>query len=91
MILPVGTRVMHLSGRAGTISYSYPKTARAGSRYYRVTFDEKVNSFEPDEVRVYGRDITPLDPKLHEKWEDGWKAAPFVDRSWAVIDTKENA
>jgi hypothetical protein len=50
---------------------------------YKVALDPpKANRFEPDEVRVYGRSLTPVDPKLQARWEAAWAKAPFVDRSW---------
>ena len=85
MRLPVGTRILHVSGRTGVITFSPTPKARAGSLYYRVALDEpKTNPFEPDEIRAYGRDITPLSPKLHERYEAEWAKAAFIDRSWTA-------
>jgi hypothetical protein len=77
MKLQPGTRVRHEGGRLGTVE-------RTLKGYYRVRFDEKANGFEPDLVRVYGRALTPVDPKLHAKYEAEWAKVPFVDRSWAT-------
>lgn len=85
MKLPVGTRIRHISGRTGVITRRADKTARAGSLYYRVALDgPKTNRFEPDEIRAYGRDITPVSPKLHARYEAEWAKAAFVDRAWAT-------
>lgn len=86
MKLAPGTRIRHVSGRTGRVTKRIDKQARGrGVLYYMVALDPpKANDFEPDEMRTYGRDITPVAPKLHERWEAEWAKAPFVDRAWAV-------
>ena len=83
MNLPVGTQVRVKFGpttpeRIGVVTRSNQKNSG-----YRVKLDPpKTNQFEPDVVRVYGRDLTPVEPRLHARWEAEWAKAPFVDRTW---------
>lgn len=85
MKLAVGTRILHASGRTGRITKRIDKQGqRRGVSHYKVALDgPKANQFEPDEIRAYGRDITPLAPKLHERYEAAWPS--FIDRRWAVL------
>jgi hypothetical protein len=77
MVLPVGTRVLHRSGRLGTVE----REARYHGKY-GVRFDIKLYPrVEPDVCKITPFDLTPVDPKLHAKWEAGWPT--FTDRSWA--------
>lgn len=78
MVLKPGTRVYHRTGRVGTVE------GRPGRHSgYRVRFDVKANSFEPDVAKVSARDMTPVDPKLHEEWEASWPAFDRKHREWA--------
>lgn len=85
MRLAAGTRILHVSGREGVVARRIDKGARGrGVLYYMVKLDgPKANPLEPDEIRAYGRDLTPISPVLHARWEAEWAKAPFVDRRWA--------
>ncbi len=85
MQLKVGTMVRvkfapDAPERTGVITRGYRKHGG-----YMVALDPpKANQFEPDEVRVYGRAMTPVDPKLRARWEADWAKSPFIDRTWAT-------
>lgn len=78
MILPLGTRVRHESGREGVVVRWYGRHSG-----YAVRFDTKANSLEKDTPRVHGAALTPLDPNLHARWESLWPS--FMDRKWAAL------
>jgi hypothetical protein len=75
---PVGTRVFHKSGRFGTTVSAF--MAHYG---YRVAFDTKANSFEPDAPMVVARDVTPTDPVMHARYEAAWPSFEQKHRVWA--------
>ncbi len=83
MKLPPGTKVRvkfapTAPERTGTVVKYVGRHAG-----YKVRLDPpKANRFEPDEVRVYGRTMTPTNPKLQKRWEADWAKAPFADRTW---------
>lgn len=85
IILPLGTRVKHMTGREGEV-------VRYIGRHsgYLVRWDKVEHSFERNPAKVLASSITPTEPKLHERFESLWP--PFVQRDrakWATL--KEEA
>jgi hypothetical protein len=79
--LPVGTRVLHRSGRLGTImKFISPHNG------YRVALDPPRRQFEGETVRIIPFDLTPLDPELHRVWEARWPSFTKSVRKWANLE-----
>jgi len=75
--LAPGTRVMDERGELGTI-VSGPVRHNG----YKVRYDRRFNQFSPEVVEVRSIRLTPIEPKLHAKWEAAWATAAFIDRKW---------